>query len=106
MKNGKKLNFNKLFNLIGSVLLAAMLVIVSFNFIRDARILRKPALSTTKSNAAKEKGNTGSGNYKTLKYKKPAVAAKKNNKAAEKKSTTTTAAVKPEKTVSVPAGNP
>lgn len=64
-------------------MIAAMLVVVAINFVRDARVLQKPLLSTT----APKKSDTGkTDGYTTIKYKKPAADSAKK---PEKPKTTT-----------------
>lgn len=74
-KNRNKNNgFSKVIYITGTAALIFMLAFSAVNFVRDARVLRLPVLTKT---AAADKGeDTGeSGDYQTIKYKKPAATA-------------------------------
>lgn len=84
------------------MVIAAMLVVVAINFVRDARVLQKPLLSTSvpkKTDAGNADG------YKTIKYKKPAPdSVKKTTK--PKTGSTQADKKKPEATPPTQAPNP
>jgi hypothetical protein len=98
----KKSGLIHIFYMIGTLVIAAMLVVVAINFVRDARVLQKPLLSTS----APKKSDTGKADgYKTIKYKKPAADSVKKS---EKPKTTTAPASteKPAEKPSTPSPNP
>ncbi len=74
-RNRSKNNgFNQILYIAGTVALFFMLAFSGVNFIRDARVLKLPVLSSV-APANKDPKSTEDGEYKTLKYKKPTEAA-------------------------------
>ena len=74
-KNKSRNNgFSKILYIAGTVALVFMLSFSAVNFIRDARVLKLPVLSSV-APADKSPQSTEDGGYKTLKYKKPTDAA-------------------------------
>ena len=74
MVKQKKSGLRQIFYMVGTLVIAVMLVIVGINFVRDARILQKPLLSTSTPKKS-DSGNVDG--YKTIKYKKPAANSTK-----------------------------
>ena len=78
MDKQKKSGLRQIFYMVGTLVITVMLVVVAINFVRDARILQKPLLSTS---TPKHSDSGNSDGYKTIKYKKPmADSAKKTDK--------------------------
>lgn len=80
MREKKKSNsgFSKYFDIFGSILLAVVLVIVAWNFVKDGRAFEKSALSAAGGSGGQKAAN-GSDGYKTLKYSKPSSGGKSSS---------------------------
>jgi hypothetical protein len=78
-KKADSSGFGKFINVFGSIVMAAMLIIMGFNFYRDARVFEKPLL--TKADSAAK--NTGNDDFKTIQYKKPSSNSSSKSKPKE-----------------------
>lgn len=76
---GSNSMFNKVVYIAGTLALVFMLVFSAVNFLRDARVLKLPVLSS-ESAVDKDTKSSEDGGYKTLKYKKPATTTPKPQK--------------------------
>ena len=99
-KSKDRKNISRILYITGSAALIFMLAFSAVNFIRDARVLRLPVLSKAAAvNKDTKSGETG--DYNTLKYKKPAVTASpkaKNTPAPQKTADPKSATPTPEPT--------
>ena len=86
MDKKKKSSLNALFYTLGTLVLVVFVVIVSINFMKDARVFQKPLLST----AADKKTTSGTEGYKTIKYQKPTESTQQNDANSEGTAETST----------------
>lgn len=100
-KNNKK--SNRIFYIIGTMVLVVMLSFTVVNFLRDSRLLEKPVLSKVADKSSADSKSTAPDGYKTLKYKKSTDTGKTKSKPAK----TPKPATKPTPTVTpMPTGEP
>lgn len=74
MEKQKKIGFNTILYTFGTLVIAALLIVVATNFTRDGRAFQKPLLSAAAENKT---DSTESDEYKTIKYEKPTETTKK-----------------------------
>lgn len=93
MARQKNSIFNTILYTFGTLLIAALVVVVATNFARDARAFQKPLLSAADENQDSSPDPDG---YKTIKYVKPTQATSKpTTKPTDKPSASTRPATTP-----------